>query len=217
MIDFHTHATPNGFKVAIALEEMNLPYEVHLVDMRAGDQFKPEFVAMNPNAKLPVIVDHDTATTVYESNAILEYLAAKTGKLMPAPTDPEYWEARQLLYFQAASVGPMFGQRMHFSYLAPEDVAYGIKRYEAEGTRLQAVMDQMLEGRDYFLANGYSIVDIAIFGSYQTAVLADYVDPAHANLAAWVKRVADRPAVQKGLGVPMRRDPSQLPPRKVAT
>lgn len=115
MIDFYTHATPNEFKAAIALEEMRLPYDVHLVDMRVGEQFKPDFVAMNPNAKLPVIVDQETGTTVYESNAILEYLASKTGQLMPAPGDVEYWEARQLLYFQAASVGPFFGQRMHFS------------------------------------------------------------------------------------------------------
>ncbi len=136
---------------------------------------------------------------------------------MPAPSGAEYWEARQLLYFQAASVRPFFGQRMHFSYLAPETVPYGIARYEAGGARLQKVMDDMLEGRDYFLASGYSIVDIALLGWYMTAVLAGYDDPAHKNLAAWHQRVSDRPAVQAGLGVPIRRDPSQRPPRKVVS
>lgn len=136
---------------------------------------------------------------------------------MPKPADADYWEARQLLYFQAASVGPMFGQRMHFSYLAPEDVPYAITRFEAEGARLHNVMDKMLDGRDYFLTSGYSMVDIAVFGWYQMAALASYEKPEHTNLAAWLKRVADRPAVQVGLGVPMRRDASQLPPRKVAS
>lgn len=216
MIHLHTHATPNGYKISIALEELELPYEVHLVDIRVGQQFTPEFTSLNPNSKLPVIVDSEGDTVVYESNAILEYLAAKAGRLMPSPGHPEYWEARQLMYLQAASVGPMFGQRMHFSYLAPEHVPYGITRYEAEGARLQGVMNELLKDREYFLKTGFSLVDVAMFGWQKMAVMAGYDDAQHSSLNAWFARIDARPAVQRGLSVPMRRDPSQLPPRKAA-
>lgn len=200
MIELYTHNTPNGHKISIALEELGLPYEVKRVDTFVGEQFSPEFVAISPNAKIPVIVDTDTGITVYESNAILLYLADKAGRLMP--TDPKgRHEALQLLFFQAASVGPMFGQRAFFAYFSPEQVPFALDRYSREAARLEAVMDRMLQGRDHFCGD-YSVVDISIFGWVNTAVASFFPLSGHANLEAWYQRVAARPAVRRGVTVP---------------
>ena len=217
MLDLYTHATPNGYKISIALEELGLPYAVHTVNMREGEQFTPEILAMNPNAKIPILKDGETGMTVYESNAILLYLADKTGQLFPSrESGAAYWEGVELLFFQAASVGPMFGQRFHFAFLAPETVPYGIRRYDAEGARLHGVMNALLAGRDYFLGDTYSIVDITHFGWVHAAAMSGEDLDSHPNLKAWLDRVAARPAVKKGLTVPMARDASQMPPRKQA-
>lgn len=202
MITLYAHGSPNPHKVSIALEELGLSYEAKVVDIWSGEQFGPEFQALNPNGKVPAIVDHDTGRIVYESNAILLYLAEKTGKLLPG--DPaERWEAIQLLFFQAASVGPMWGQRAHFSLFAPEKPAYAVERYVNEGDRIEAVLDRMLAGRQYFLASGYSIVDIAMFGWAWCAHHQGFPIDDHPNLKSWFDRVAARPAVQKGVVTPL--------------
>lgn len=200
MIDLYTHNTPNGHKISIALEEFGLAYTVKRVNTFNGEQFAPDFVAMSPNAKIPVIVDHDTGQVVYESNAILLYLAEKAGKLMP--TDPKgRFEALELLFLQAASVGPMFGQRAFFAYFAPEKVPFAQERYSKEAERLEGVMDRLLEGRDFFCGD-YSIVDISFFGWVNTAVASFCPVDDYRNLGAWYERVAARPAVRKGVTVP---------------
>lgn len=200
MIDLYTHNTPNGHKISIALEELGLPYAVKRVNTFAGEQFAPDFVAMNPNAKIPVIVDHDTGQVVYELNAILLYLAEKAGRLIPA--DPKgRFEAIELLFFQAASIGPMFGQRAFFAYFSSEKDPYAFDRYAKEAARLEAVMDRMLEGREYFCGD-YSIVDISIFGWVNTAVASFFPVSGYQNLGAWFDRVAARPAVKKGVTIP---------------
>ena len=217
MIDLYTHTTPNGYKITIALEELGLPYEAHTVNIREGAQFDSAIVAMNPNAKIPIVRDRETGVTVYESSAILLYLADKAGRLFPSKDETEaYWDGIQKLTFAAASIGPMFGQRMHFSYLAPETVPYGIERYETEGERLHGVLDAMLDGQDWLLDWGYSVVDIAVFGWVMLAEKIGYVDGAkHPNLAAWTRRMNAREAVRKGLTVPDSVDPSRLPPHKL--
>ena len=216
MFDLYTDATPNGYKISIALEELGLSYTVHAVDIRAGDQFTQEVVDKNPNAKIPILVDRKTGITVYESNAILMFLAAKTGRLFPRPEGGAYWYAVQLLFFQAASVGPTFGQREHFAFLAPETVPYGIRHFDIAANRLHGVIDALLAGRDYFLGNDYSIVDISHFGWIDTAKSQGEDIDTHANLKAWHERVQDRPAVQRGLAVPRPRDPSRIPRRRHA-
>jgi GSH-dependent disulfide-bond oxidoreductase len=201
MITLYAHGSPNPHKVSIALEELGLPYETQIIDTWAGEQFSPEFTALNPNAKVPVIVDHETGHTVYESNAILLYLAEKTGKLFPTEVK-QRWQGLQLLFFQAASVGAMFGQRGHFSLFAPEKPSYAVERYVKEGERLNAVLETLLTGRAYFL-NEYSIVDIAHFGWLWCSTRQGFAIDAYPNLKAWFDRVAARPAVQKGVTVPL--------------
>lgn len=202
MITLFAHGSPNPHKVSITLEELALPYETKVVNIHQGEQFAPDFLALNPNAKVPVIVDHETGQTVHESNAILLYLADKTGRLFPA-SGTERWEGIQLLFFQAASIGPMFGQRAHFSLFAPEKPAYAVDRYERENDRLEAVLELILEGREYFLASGYSIVDISMYGWVNTAVQMGFPITNRSRLSSWYERVAVRPAVRKGVTVPI--------------
>jgi len=200
MIELYTHNTPNGHKISIALEELGLPYTVKRVNTFAGEQFAPEFVDLNPNAKIPVIVDTETGQVIYESNAILLYLAEKTGRLMPA--DPAgRFEAIELLFLQAASVGPMFGQRAFFAYFSSETVPFAFERYSKEAARLEAVMEKLLKGRDYFCGT-YSIVDIAFFGWINTAIASFFPVKDYPHLDAWFERVPSRPAVRKGISVP---------------
>jgi len=202
MITLYAHGSPNPHKVAIALEELGLPYETKIVDTRNGEQFKPDFAALNPNSKVPVIVDQETGQTVYESNAILLYLAERTGRLLPQ-SGSERWEALQLFFFQAASIGPMWGQRAHFLLFAPEKPPYAVDRYVKEGDRLETVLEQLLTGRDYFLQSGFSLVDVAVFGWAWCAVHQGFEVNDHPNLKAWYNRVASRPGVQKGVTVPL--------------
>jgi len=200
MIELYSHGTPNSHKVSIALEELGLPYTVKTIDIFKGEQFADAFVALNPNAKIPVIVDQDTDQVVFESNAILLYLADKTGQLLPHESKAR-WQAFQLLFFQAASIGAMFGQRAYFDLFAPEKPAYAVERYAKEGDRLTAVMERMLTGRNYFLGE-YSLVDIAHFGSLWCSVHQGYSLTEYPNLQGWFDRIAARPAVQKGVTTP---------------
>ncbi|MBU8898733.1 glutathione S-transferase family protein [Corallococcus sp. H22C18031201] len=205
MIDLYTFPTPNGRKVSIALEELKLPYTAKVVDILRGDQFKPEFLAINPNNKIPAIVDHDGADgrpiTVFESGAILIYLAEKTGYLMPS--DPRgKADVLQWLMFQMGGVGPMFGQYNHFTRFHKTAVPYAIERYRAESKRLLGVLDKQL-GQGEYVARTYSIADIALY-PWVTG-FRDYNPELFIGLRhvpEWLHRVASRPAVQKGMAVP---------------
>jgi GST-like protein len=204
MITLYTWGTPNGRKVSIMLEECALPYRVQTVDITRGEQAQPDFVAINPNSKIPAIVDPDgpdgQPITLFESGAILFYLAAKTGKFLPAADRGKY-EAVQWLMFQMGGVGPMFGQAHHFLRFAPEPVPYAIKRYSTETARLYGVLDKRLGDAEY-LAGEYTIADIATFPwvarhEWQQIDLADYP-----QVRRWYEAIAARPAVQRGMAVP---------------
>lgn len=199
MIDLYTFTTPNGRKPAIMLEEVGLPYNSIKIDIKKGDQFSPEFVAINPNSKIPAIVDQDTGITVFESGAILIYLAEKTGQLLPSETANRI-KVIEWLMFQTASVGPMFGQLGHFRNYAPEKIPYAIERYEKETLRLFGVLDGELAKQE-FIAGDYSIADIA---TYPWVAAYEYLGVTldnHLNLKRWVETMKKRPAVQKGMAV----------------
>jgi GST-like protein len=202
MITFYGHGSPNPHKVAIALEELQLPYEARLVDIWSGEQFDEHFVAVSPNSKVPVIIDHENKKSVYESNAILLYLAKKTGQLLPNYGD-EYWEAIKLLFLQASAIGPMFGQRAWFTMFAPDKPQSAQDRFLAEADRLELVLDRLLIDREFFLTSGYSIVDIAMFGWLHCSVAQGFPIDKHAHLAAWFARIAARPAVVRGIEIPL--------------
>lgn len=201
MIDFYTYTTPNGRKPAILLEELELPYTIHKVDIGKGEQFSPEFVAINPNSKIPAIVDRDTDLAVFESGAILIYLAEKTGKLLPTDVANR---ARTIewLMFQMGGVGPMFGQLGHFRNAAPEPIPYAISRYETETLRLLGVLDRQLANHTY-LAGDYSIADIATY-PWVAATTTPYMSlslEAFPNVQRWVETLQARPAVQTGMAI----------------
>ncbi len=204
MIDLYTWGTPNGRKASVMLEECGLKYDVHKIDIGKGDQFKPEFLAVNPNGKIPAIVDRDgpdgKPIPVFESGAILIYLAEKTGKFLPADPRQRY-AALQWLMFQMGGVGPMFGQAHHFIRFAPEKVPYGIERYSKETRRLYGVMDKRLGEAKYLAGDFYSIADIATYPwvarhEYHEVNLADFP-----NVKRWYDAISARPAVVKGMAV----------------
>jgi len=203
MIDLYTWTTPNGHKIHIALEELGLPYVVHAVDIGAGDQFKPEFLKISPNNKIPAIVDRDgpggKPYALFESGAILMYLAEKTGRLMPTDMAGKY-EVIQWLMFQMANIGPMLGQVHHFRVYAPEKIPYAIDRYTNEAKRLYGVLDRRLEGREW-LAGDYSIADIATFPWLRSWERQGVVLDEYPNVKRWFDTIAARPAVQRGLQV----------------
>lgn len=210
-IQLYTFPTPNGRKVSIALEELALDYDAHRIDIMEGDQFTPEFIAVNPNSKIPAITDPDgpdgEPLHVMESGAILTYLARKTGKLMP--TDPRLQsETEQWLHFQMGGVGPMFGQFGHFYKYAGEKCThpYPEERYRTEVRRQLAVLDKRLEGTDYLVGNQYTIADIATFpwvGCIDWAYEAwEHLGVEEfKNVAAWHKRCDEKPASIRGAGV----------------
>lgn len=200
MIDLYTFSTPNGRKASIMLEEVGLPYSVHVIDIRKDDQFTPEFVAINPNSKIPAIVDPEAGITVFESGAILIYLAEKVGKLLPTETQSRF-NVLQWLMFQMGSVGPMFGQLNHFRRFAPEQIPYAIARYEKETLRLYSVLERQLTDQE-FICGDYSIADIAIFPWVSIYEFQGLTLDAHPQLKRWVETVQARPAVQRGMQVP---------------
>ena len=202
MIDLYTWGTPNGRKISIMLEEVGLPYEVHPIHIGQGDQFKPEFLAISPNNKIPAIVDRDNGQSVFESGAILIYLAEKTGKLLPTDSKARM-DALQWLMFQMGGVGPMFGQTHHFHRFAKEKIPYAIDRYVGETKRLYGVMDQQLGKHDY-LAGDYSIADVATFpwvARWDWHGLEGGLK-AFPNVTRWYDAIRARPAVQRGYNVP---------------
>jgi GST-like protein len=205
MIDLYTWTTPNGRKPAIMLEECGLEYSVHPINIREKEQFKPEFVKICPNSKIPAIVDRDADVSIFESGAILVHLAEKTGKFLPAK-DPGRAKVLEWLFWQMANVGPMFGQAGHFVNAAPEKIPYAIDRYANESARLIKVFDDQLANTEY-MAGAYSIADIATYPWLVAgfpaikAVKPDVVGEA-ANVARWLAAVGARPAVKKGMEVP---------------
>lgn len=202
MITFYAYGAPNPHKVSIALLELGLEHEIEVVDIWKGEGQSPGFLAINPNGKVPVIVDHDTGLTISESNAILLYLAEKTGRLLP--TDPARRQrALELLFFQASGVGPMFGQRAWFTLFAPEHVPYAITRYRNEAQRLTGVIENLLpDDQPWFLGDEYSIVDIAFMGWIWTAVKMHFPIDAYPKLSAWLDRMLAREAVRQGIVTP---------------
>ena len=204
MIEVYSWATPNGHKVHIMLEECGLPYRVIPVDIGAGDQFRPEFLAISPNNKIPAIVDPDgpdgAPISLFESGAILLYLAGKTGRLLPSDTRGKY-EVLQWLMFQMGGVGPMLGQAHHFRIYAPEKIPYAIERYSNEAKRLYGVMDRRLARSRYLGGAEYSIADIAVFPwlrSWKNQGI-DWADYPH--LKGWFDEIGHRPAVMRGVEV----------------
>ena len=210
MIDLYTHATPNGHKISILLEELGLPYRIHLVDLQKSEQFSPQFLALNPNNKIPAIVDPEgpggRPITVWESGAILIYLAEKTASpLLPAASAQRY-AVLQWLMFQMAGVGPMFGQAGHFTIYAKEQVPYGIDRYTTEAKRLLGVMNAQLERHDWLAGAEYSIADIATFPWTNSALRIPTIGSLEGwpSVTRWRQAMLARPAVQRGLERPKR-------------
>jgi GST-like protein len=203
MIQLYTWATPNGKKVSVMLEEVELSYEVHPINIAKGDQLKPEYLAINPNNKIPAIIDTDgpggKPLKLFESGAILMYLAEKTGKFLPQEMAKRY-EVIQWLMFQMGGVGPMFGQANYF-YRLEEKVPFAIDRYYKEAIRLYKVLEQTLGQRDY-LAGDYSIADIATYpwiGRHEGHNVKLEEFP---NVKRWFETISQRPAVKRGMAVP---------------
>ena len=210
MIDLYTAATPNGQKASIALEELELPYTVHPVNLSKLEQKEEWFLELNPNGRIPVMVDRENDDlVVFESGAILLYLAEATGRLVPA--DPRArLQVIQWLMFQMGGIGPMQGQANVFHRYAPEPIPYAIERYQKETRRLYEVLERRLAGRDY-LVGDYSIADIASFTWVRahdwSGVSLDGLD----HVRRWLERIEVRPAVQRGLMVPEPRDRKSEP------
>ena len=208
MIDFYPWTTPNGRKVSIMLEETGLPYEVHAVNIGKEEQFAPSFLKVSPNNRIPAIVDRDAdagPVSVFESGAILVYLAEKTGKFL-APKGEQRAKTLEWLMWQMGGVGPMFGQAGHFINTAPEKIPYAIDRYVGEAARLIKVLDNRL-GEAAFMGGDYSIADMATYPWISVAF--DLIRQAKpdvvgegANVKRWLDAIGARPAVQRGMEVP---------------
>ena len=204
MIDVYTWPTPNGHKVHIMLEETGLKHRIHAINIRKGEQFKPSFLKVNPNHRIPAIVDRDgpngAELALFESGAILIYLASKSGRLLPVDM-AQRWICVQWLMWQMGGLGPMMGQANHFRRYAKEKIEYAVERYTNEANRLTNVLDKRLGESGYVACDEYSIADIAIFpwlrGADQRGVNLDE----YPNAKRWFDEINERPAVQRGLQV----------------
>ena len=201
MLDLYVWPTPNAYKISIMLEEIGRPYRVIAVDIQRGDQFKPEFLKISPNNKMPAIVDHDAADgkplSIFESGAILMYLAETSGRFMPKDLRGRY-KVIEWLMFQMGGVGPMLGQAHHFRQYAPEKLDYAINRYTNEAKRLYGVIDRRL-GEAQYLAGDYSIADMAVFPWLRSYERQGQKLEEFSNLKRWFTAIDARPAVKKGL------------------
>jgi GST-like protein len=209
MIDLYTWSTPNGRKVSIMLEECGLAYAAHPIDISKGEQFAPEFLKISPNNRIPAIVDGETKRSIFESGAILMYLAEKTGKFWPTEAD-RHWQTVEWLMWQMGGVGPMFGQVHHFVKYNQGKAPYAEERYLKEAKRLYSVLNQRLSNNEY-LAGEYSIADMATWPwvsrfEWQTIDLNEYP-----HVTRWYKTIAARPAVQKGYHVPVKQPGIPMP------
>ena len=200
MIELYTAGTPNGWKVSMALEEMALPYHVNLINLGKGEQRSPDYLKICPNGRIPAIVDTDTGISVFESGAILLYLAEKSGKLLPTALAERY-DVIQWLMFQMAGIGPMQGQAVAFVRYFPEEVPQAISRYRNESRRLYEVLERRLTDREY-LADEYSIADIANYSWVRSYYWARVDIEGLDNLQAWMQRMADKPGIQRGCEIP---------------
>ena len=205
MIQLYTWGTPNGKKASIMLEELGMPYEVHPINIGQGDQFKPEYLAINPNNKIPSIIDTDgpggKPFTLFESGAILMYLAEKSGKLWPADLRQRY-TVIQWLMFQMGGVGPMFGQANYF-YRLEEKIPYAIERYHKEALRLYGVLEKALSHNE-FLAGEYSIADIATYPWVWRHEMHHVRLEDFPHVKRWYDNISARPAVKRGMEIPKR-------------
>ena len=210
MIDLYSIGTPNGQKITIALEEMGIPYTAHVVDFRKGEQFNPNFLKISPNNKIPAIVDQENGLSLFESGAILQYLADKTGKLIPPRNSIEYYQVIQWLSWQIAGLGPMTGQVGFFFKYCTHDVPVGKERYLNETKRLWSVLEKHLaDGNKHFVVgNDLTIADVAIFPWLRAYKFYsnEHVTEAlslekHPHIKGYIERIEQRPAVQKGLVV----------------
>lgn len=209
MIDLYTDATPNGWKVSVMLEEIGMPYTTHHVDIQSGAQKEPWFLKLSPNGRIPAIVDRDNDDfAVFESGAIMLYLAKKSGQLMPRDDKGES-RVTQWLMFQMAGIGPMMGQSNVFYRYFPEKLPSAIERYHNECRRLYEVLDRQLEGRDY-LCDEYSIADIANWCWLRIHFWGGTNIDGLGNLKTWMDRLEARPACQRGIAVPHPVDFAQL-------
>jgi GSH-dependent disulfide-bond oxidoreductase len=209
VIDLYTWTTPNGRKVSIMLEELGLPYTSHPIDISKDEQFKPDFLEISPNNRIPAIIDRDNGYHLMESGAIMMYLAEKTGKLMPKDIEKRY-RVIEWLMWQMGGIGPMLGQVHHFVKYNKGKAPYAEERYLKEAHRLYGVLDRRLAGREY-LADEYSIADIATWPwisrfEWQTIDLGQY-----ANVKRWYLAIANRPAVQRGYHVPKKVNDIPMP------
>jgi GST-like protein len=204
MIDLYSWATPNGHKIHIMLEETGLPYTVHPVNIGAGDQFKPDFLKISPNNKMPAMIDSDgpdgKPISLFESGAMLIYLASKSGRFLPENLRDK-WSTLQWLMFQMGGIGPMLGQAHHFLGYAPEKIPYAMNRYSKEANRLYGVVEKRLSQSKFIACGEYTIADIAImpwlrYPDRQGVDIAEYP-----HLKKWFDGIAARPAVQRGLKV----------------
>jgi GST-like protein len=213
-LQLYSLPTPNGVKVSIMLEEIGLPYEPHTINIGQNETFTPEYLSLNPNGKIPAIIDPDgpggAPLGLFESGAILQYLAEKTGKLLPADAARRY-QTIQWVHFQMSAVGPMFGQVGYFHKFAGREIAdkRPLERYVGESKRLLGVLERRLDGRQWMMDDSYTIADIALLGwvrnligFYGAGELVGFDSFAH--VAAWLERGLARPAVQRGLEIPKR-------------
>jgi len=207
MIDLYTWTTPNGRKASIALEEFGLPYKSHAIDISKDEQFAPAFLKISPNNRIPAIVDNDNGMSLFESGAILIYLADKTGKLMPKDGEGRY-RVIEWLMWQMGGVGPMLGQVHHFVKYNKGKAPYAEERYSKEAARLYGVLDRRLEGRE-FLAGDYSIADIATWPWISRFEWQEIDMNKFPNVKRWYTTIAARPAVQRGYKVP--KDVGEIP------
>ncbi|MCR9195385.1 MAG: glutathione S-transferase N-terminal domain-containing protein [Hyphomonas sp.] len=199
MIAAYLWGTPNGYKIAISLEEMGLDYEIEWVNIGTGEQHEPEYLKISPNGKIPAIVDHDTGISLMESGAILQYLAEKTGKF-GGDTERGRWAVTQWLHWQMGGLGPMMGQTNHFRGLK-DKVPYGETRYMNETVRLFGVLDKQLEGRDY-ITGDYSIADMAaVAWAGMAPMMEDERLTGCTNVMAWIERNVARPATARAIAL----------------
>jgi GSH-dependent disulfide-bond oxidoreductase len=206
MIDLYTFTTANGWKISIMLEELGLPYNVHIVDIMKDEQFKPSFLEISPNNKIPAIVDTEgpdgKPISVFESAAIMVYLARKTHSPLLPSDEREFTKTMEWLFFQMASMGPNFGQMGHFVRKA-EKIPYAIERFTNESKRILSVMDTQLGKFDYLAGPAYTIADIAAYAWVKVAQLLHFPDLSQwPHMQRWFEQVGARPAVKKGLAIP---------------
>jgi len=206
MIDFYSWTTPNGRKVSIMLEECGLAYTVHPVNITMNQQFEPSFLKIGPNNKIPAIVDRESGTTVFESGAILIYLAEKTGRFLAKSGDAR-WKSIEWLMWQMAGLGPMAGQLSHFAIFAKEKIPYAIERYSNEYARLIGVLEKRLTEAEYLGGADYSIADMAVYpwlAATMPTVTKNFpgLIKTRTHIDIWLKHISERPAVIRGMNVP---------------